>query len=319
MEICARDTVREKEKVIKFNNKWNVPIVTRIPTIELLDKGELITQRNIKNRDGSIYLAGVYKPDKKTNNMVVFVAHVNPDGKPGWLQNFSLKIDTLSVNPDADNFLGPMELTQEGCAFVVRSVHLTRHDAINTMVYLNEKGESKFRVRLKESLYARSINFIEQSNSFVLALKGDAETENTGLAENIRMISVNALGDLIWHREIALTGTYINLTNLLDGFILVGNYSVLRDIKGREIKTRPGESSPFIIRLTDRGEITAVNLVSPSRSVYVLKVVKVSDNSINLLGFDDNFETAKGKTIISEGRLLHILTNRFCQIVSSNL
>ena len=317
--MSAPDTAKGKEKLIRFNNRWNVSLLTHLLTPELLEKGEPVTLQNLRNPDGSTYLAGVYKPDKKINNVVTFVARVNPDGKPGWFQNFNIKMDSASATADTNNFLGPLQLTQEGCAFLIHSIHLTRSDQRNTFVYLNEKGEDKFRLRLKEKDFPRKLTFIERSNSFVILLKGQAEKQNYTTPENIQILSINALGDLLWKREINLTGSLVNLVNLIDGYLIVGNYTVLKDLNGKEYRAKIGESSPYLIKLNERGDFVRVSPIATAKSIYVVDVVKVSDNSINLLGFEDTFESAQGKTVLSSGRIIHIMANRFCQVICSNL
>jgi hypothetical protein len=315
--LATNHEIAGKDKLVHFG-KYNISVQPHTSTPELLDKGEPITLQHRNNPDGSFYLAGIYKPDKKLNNLITFVARVNPDGKPGWIQNVNVKIDSLSTVPDANNFLGPMVLTQEGCAFVVHSVKINLAGSLNTFVYLNEKGENKFRIHLKEKDFPRKLNFIEKSNSFVIMSKGSQEKPGYASPEMVTLTSVNALGDILWKREASLTGTLTDLTNLIDGFLVVGNYSLL-NVSGREYKSKgAGDSSPFLIKLNERGEVIHVNALQPSKSVYITDVVKIGDNAINLIGLESSFEAAQGKVLTKDAKVTHVMTNRICQVIFSN-
>ena len=68
---------------------------SKLTAQEMLTKGDPITLQTRKSPDGSIYLAGIYRPDKKTNLTVTYVAKVNADGKPGWMQSFNFKVEIL--------------------------------------------------------------------------------------------------------------------------------------------------------------------------------------------------------------------------------
>src|SRR6478735_651769 len=165
----------------------------------------LRTKRLLKNSDGSTYAGGMYRPDKKLNNLVVFIAKINAEGKGEWFKNFNLKADSLSKEA-FDNFIGPMILTKEGCAFVVHTLDVTKTKKLNTLIYLTEKGEDKKRKKLTETTYPRFITYNETVNGFVILLKGETQLENSGNKENATLLSYNVLGDLLWKREIPMAG-----------------------------------------------------------------------------------------------------------------
>lgn len=306
------------DRMLRFG-KWSVPVAVHAVTPEILAKGDPVTLQSRKSPDGSVYLAGIYKPDKKTNATVTYVARVNPDGKPGWMHDFSVKIDSLATVNDANSFLGPFELTQEGCAFIVRSVHKSEPVSKNAFVYLNEKGEQKFLVRLAERGFPRQIDFTEKSNSFVLLFKGQQEVPNLAAPENLTLVGINALGDVLWKRQLGFAGALTDFINLIDGHMLIGNYTVIKDLQGKEHKTKPGESSPFMVKFSGKGDIEKIHPIPTTKSVLVMKVVKVTDRSINLLGKEGNVEATVGKTLTRDDELIHIMTNSLCEVVCSNL
>lgn len=304
-------------KTVRFSNR-NVSTAVQAVTPELLTKGDPLTLQSRRSPDGSLYLAGIYRPDKKTNLTQVFVARVQPDGKPGWLHPFAYKVDSLAPAVDAHNYLGPFELTQEGCILIVRSVLPTQQNARNTLVYLNEKGEEKFRVRLADRAVARSITFSERSNSFVLLFKGHEEAPNFSTPEQLVLEGVNALGDKQWRRQLTMAGDVTGFVNLIDGHMLAGNYTLLRDVSGKEHAAKAGESSPFLMKFNDRGDVERTLPISTTKPVFMTHLIKVSDRSINLIGVEGTRETAAGKPLAQDAAVTHIMSNRLCEVVCTN-
>ncbi len=306
------------DKLIRFG-KWNVPNAVHTPTPEMLAKGDPITLQSRKSPDGSTYLAGIYRPDKKTNLTVAYVAHVNADGKPGWMQSFNYKIDSVAAASDSHNYLGPFELTQEGCVLVVRAKHLIRPISKNIFVYLNEKGEEKFHVRIADKAFPRKISFTERTNSFVLLFKGQDEVTEYSELEYLTLVGVNALGDILWRRQLQLAGALTDFINLIDGYMLAGNFTQLRDLQGKEHKSKQGESYPFLVKFSDRGDIETVKPMITAKPVFITNIVKVTDKSINLIGKEGSPNSMSGKILSREDEVVHVMSNRLCEIVCSNL
>jgi hypothetical protein len=320
LAIASATAQPEKDVILRFG-RWAVsttPIAA--PAQEQLDKGDPITLQKRKSPDGSTYLAGVYKPDKKINNSVAFLARVNPDGRPGWIKSFDFKNDSLSATSDSNNFIGPIVLTQEGVALVVRSVQISQLNLRNTFVYLNEKSEEKFNIKLKEKGFPRKLIYTEKTNSFIAAFKGAEEKQVYNANETLAVLAINTLGDQLWRRSIDFSGSLIDMINLNDGYILTGNYMVIRDNTGKEFRTKSssGEVNPFVARLNGRGEILKINAITAGKSIFISQVIKVSDNSINLLGFESNVETGPGLTLATSPSIIHIMTNHLGERVSSN-
>lgn len=277
------DFIGVSEKTVKIG-AVSVPLFS-LENDSLPADNALHTRRLLKNPDGSIYAAGMYRPDKKLNNLVVFVAKITAEGKGEWFKSFNLKADSLSKDP-FDNFIGPMTLTKEGCAFLVHTVDATKTTKLNTLIYLTEKGEDKKRKKLKESNYPRQIIYSEASNGFVILLKGEAQREDNGNKENVILLSYNVLGDQLWKNEIPLIGNVTLLLNLSDGYAIAGNYLLITDLAGKEFKTRINEQEvyPYFIKIKSSGETALIKPLAVRSSLVTTRVVKVTDRSIHLLG-----------------------------------
>ncbi len=314
----ATDSLVAKGNTIRIG-RYTVPLVKQLATPEGLDLGILFTQFNKKNPDGSTYLAGIYKPDKKKKLVNTFVARINPDGKAAWLKDFSIPVDSAATD-DAHTYLGPLVLTQEGCSFVTRSIHATTGDIASTFIYIDEKGEDKIRMRLNDNSFARYIQYSEKSNSFTLVLKGSVEQQNLAVEERAVILNINVLGQVAWQKEFAFLGNIVDLVSLVDGYMVVGNYLFLRDLTGKEYRTRmgAGECSPFVLKLNDLGEVVQIKPFVTPASVYIARVVKINDNSINLLGMKEKWDIAINKPLTNADQVVHIMTNKQTQEVCSS-
>jgi hypothetical protein len=310
--------LKNKENLVRHLNRV-IPLKIRPVKPEDLDKGLLSTQYNQKNPDGSAYIAGIYKPDKKINNTVVFVARVMPDGKVAWLNPINPKMDTTSATPDANHQLGPAIVTPEGLAFLVRSEHIINGGKMNTFFYLNDKGEAKVKFRLADVTYPRYLKYLEKQNAFVFVLKGTESKENYSEKEETTITCVNVLKDVMWKKAVALTGILVDMTTVSDGLLLAGNFMTITDSRGNEVRTKQNilESNPFIMRIGEKGEVNPMPISVPF-SFYISKLVRVSDQSVNLIGSRDNFETGVTKTFDYTAPALHIMATKFGQVIYTN-
>ena len=300
----------------------NVPLFI-LPGDSLPADNSLRTRMLLKNPDGSVYAGGVYRPDKKLNNLVVFVAKINAEGKGEWFKPFNLKADSLSKEA-FDNFIGPMTLTKEGCAFLVHTQDVTlptgqagKTRKLNSLIYLTEKGEDKKRKKLKEIDYPRQITYSETINGFVVLLKGVEQQENHSITENMTLLSYNVLGDQLWKREIPLAGNVVRLFNLSDGYAIAGNYLLITDLAGKEFRTRMSEqeANPYFIKIKNSGETSSIKPLSFGTSLVTTRIVKINDSSIHLLGFKGTLADPKpGQELTS-----HIMIDSNGQIIFSTV
>ena len=287
--------------------------------MEDLDKGQLITLFNEKNPDGSGYLAGIHKPDKKTNNMVVFAARVLPDGRVAWFNSFNPKIDSTSATPDANQVLGPAVITPEGIAFVIRSEHLTNGSRINTFIYLNDEGKPKVKFTLADNAFPRFLKYHEKLNAFIFVLKGLEAKLNFNQKEEATLLCVNVLKDVMWKKAFQLMGNIVDATMVSDGLLLAGNFMTMSDSRGNEVRTKINaqESNPFLLKVGEKGELNPMPISVPF-SFYLTRLARVADNSVNLIGMKETFETGISKQLNANDQVLHIMATKFGQVIYTN-
>jgi hypothetical protein len=318
--ITTRERTIAGGKPVRIG-KWNIPTQTTVFSRELLNKGEPITLFSKASPDGSTFLSGVYKTDKKTKFFAAFLARLGPDGKPAWIKNFEYKKDSLNKMPDANNLLAAVELTREGCAALIRTNDTTQTYQLNTFIYFNDKGEEKIKHKLKENGFPRKLNYVEKTNSFVLALKGIEAKNNFESSEGLVLLSLNALGDLQWSRTIEVAGSVTDMINLTDGNLVIGNFMILKDASGKEYRTQVAvkESNPFVALISDRGDLTKIQAIQTPKSIFISKAVKVSDMSIHLLGSEGTYDSPSGEVFVPSEKTVHIMMNKNCQKICSNL
>jgi hypothetical protein len=283
-----------------------------------LTAAAIFTLKQTKNPDGSMYLGGIHNLNKKQPTLVAFVARINPDGKSAWLKEFVFPID--SAGPlNTDNFISEMVATQEGCAALIRSIRTTDQVAKNSFVYLTaDKGEGRV-IHLTHGEMPRKLHYQEASNTFVMAFKGKEDLQQFENPENISITSINVLGDLLWNRDIQLAGTMQDLIPLKDGFLLAGNFSMIQNSNGKEIRTKinQSQSNPYLIKLSTRGEILKVMPIETPKSIFIDRIVKVNDGSINLIGVESTFAEAVNKTSLP-GNVMHLMTRSDLVKICSN-
>ncbi len=304
----------EPGKLVKITTA-SVPLFI-IPGDSLPTDNSLRTKRLLKNSDGSVYIGGVYRPDKKLNNLMVYVAKISAEGKGEWFKNFNLKADSLSKEA-FDNFIGPMTLTKEGCAFVVHTLDVTKTKKLNTLIYLTEKGEDKKRKKLVEMNFPRHITYSESVNGFVILLKGEEPAEKITEKEKVVLLSYNVLGDQLWKRELEFTGNVVQLFNLSDGYALAGNYLQITDLAGKEYRTRVNdqEANSYFIKVKSTGDVALIKPLSVGKSLVTTRVVKINDSSIHLLGSKGTLADVKPEQELNS----HIMIDSNGLIIFNNL
>ncbi len=284
---------------------YSIPLFVRETFEETPGAIPPVTLKKTRNPDGSMYLGGIHRSNRRVANIMAFVARVNPDGKTGWVKEYNLPPDSLSVS--FVNRVADIVATQEGCAAIITSSD-SSHVA-NTFVFINEQGKETIHP-IGEKKIARRILYQERSNSFVMTFKGDGQYQDYLKDETLSLVSINILGDLLWRRDVPLSGTIEDIVAVRDGYVVVGNYTTIKNSSGKEFKTRAGtgQASPYLIKFGLDGSVLNIAPITTTRSICIRSVVKVNDESINLLGVDSPF-TDLSDTIELDNSAVHMMAD----------
>jgi hypothetical protein len=124
----------------------------------------------------------------------------------------------------------------------------------------------------------------------------------------------------MWKKETQLAGTLVDLIPVIDGYLLAGNFLIMKDHKGAEVRTKvsSNQCSPYVVKLSERGElVTSQPFLTPA-SFYLKRIVKISDNSVNLLGYGETIDAGMSKSFSASNKMIHIMTNRTGQLICSD-
>jgi hypothetical protein len=116
-----------------------------------------------------------------------------------------------------------------------------------------------------------------------------------------------------------MAGTVTDLIGLTDGFLIAGNYTIIRDLTGKEFKTKSaeGQCSPYVIRIGEKGDVSRIRAFVTRNSVYLAQVVKVNDGSINLLGTEATLPAGATVAATPPEKIVHIMINRLTETIYS--
>ncbi len=275
-----------------------IPTAAKYINPDSLDAA-LHTTQIVANTDGSHYLVGLNKSNRKPNHVNVFIAKADDKNKVTWYKEFPFSED--KVDPTI-NLIGGVATTPEGCAILVRSRNSSGF--INRLFYISENGEEIFNKEIETSLYPRKMQYVENTNAFVLAYKGVSKEQNIKEKEKLETLSINILGDVLWTNTFEYAGNFVDLINVDKGFMVIGNYSEIKDASGNVYRTKvnTGQTNAFAAKFNTTGKLAAVKVMESTSSYYVNSVVKVNDKIINLLGVKALFGEENGDK-------LHIIIN----------
>ena len=295
LSIGSQDSIAG---IVKFR-KVSIPAYIIDDKLSELPAGQIKTQYLLSSADESLYIAGLQVTDKKNLNQEIALAKLSPELKPLWVKNIDLEIDSAGV--DANHWLGDVILTSEGVALIIRSVSLDSSKVMNTLIHFTEDGQIKFIKKLKTELYPREINFIEANNMFVITFFGQQKMMDPQINSDLSVLTVNGLGQDIWQYDYSFKGDYVNMINTNNGFLIGGNYSLIKNKAGRTFSKSSGNNA-YVLSLSSIGALNDIKCLTSDSDYLINTFYKVNENNINLIG-------TKGEQIIINADLKEIYSS----------
>jgi len=294
-----------------------IPFYVSRPDSVLIAENSIFTTHIINNLDSSYYLSGITRPKSDSNNVVVFISRVDKEKEVEWFKTVDVQIDT--IGPDAHSSVGSMILTPEGCVLVINSVPLDSGEMINTIKLFDETGEEVVSNRIEEASYPRSLNYNEQSNSYLLTLKGTEIVEDIVTPEPLMIIRLDKTGEVVWKKQVNIAGNVEDMVDIKGGFLIVGNFCEINKDDGELVKLNGelGHTNTYVIKINWMGNILGKMLYQSDRPYYTRMIKKVNDDNINLLGYRGSFSNKD--FVPTEGEeVVHIITNAGLETINSN-
>ena len=285
--------------------KLKVPLFTSELHLDSVTSQPLTTHIQA-NADGSTYLAGVVKSG---DHILTFMSKTDTGNRVLWYKQFTL-IENAEGNVTHET--GGMAITPEGCGTLVRIK--TASGLSNRLLYVNEAGDEIFNKELDLPLYPRSMKYVERTNSFIQVYKG--VTRGVDFKENndAHLLNINILGDVLWSQQLAYSGEVVDLLILDKGFLLVGNYSEIKDESGQTYRTKVnnGSINGFVAQFDKTGKVGKIKALESPDSYRLTSVFKVNDKVINLLGASGSFSELAENDV-------HLITNSGTELIYSSL
>lgn len=245
-----------------------VPLFIDQPDSLKLTQGALYTTHIIEAPDGGFYVAGVYIPDKKTENRKAYVSKLTEKKSVKWFHQYDVEIDSAGV--DSNNSIEALTLTNEGIAILINSKQIEKPVRAITFIHVLLDGTTKIAKRLDLDLFPRELLFDEKQNGFVACLSGNLPSVDNNRQNKLTLIKINSLGEQVWtYTDIEPSG-FIGLVKTHEGFLIARNKN---------------NTSTVLTTVDNEGGKTNERTLSLANA-SINRIYKLNDASIHLLGAD---------------------------------
>ena len=293
--LLNKPEIGSREEIFIIHRKMKFPdFVTGIPK-DVTTPGYFSTGRE-ENADGSVYLSGFYKKDETSLAIAYIIKH--HEGKVLWYKE-------LGSGKEVAEASIPVKITITRQGLAVLLWHPSVSDVKSSLLYLDEAGEPLFEKQFPEvNLFPRDLKYNEAKNHFLLVFRGK-NSGNTLDNGTSLVMNLQGNGEEEWQQQYTYTGDYVDIIQMLKGYILVSNATQYHGMDG---STQLGDT-PFalMLRLNEQGKIIAANHYSYKNPFTIDYVLRVSDNNLNLLGTDGS------------DKAIHILADSFVRVIATNL
>ncbi|MBN2519778.1 MAG: hypothetical protein JXB17_04675 [Bacteroidales bacterium] len=300
-------------------SNYNIPLFIKKPVSENLIKNQLYTYSITEGINGNSYISGIMINDRQEYK--AYIANIGSNKKALWISFFDIKaspayFDKISIN------IQPLD--NNGCFAVISSnlIKEQENEIFNTLYRIGPKGDIQSKIQLYRSLIACFIKYDEINDNFIVAYKKVNENKIDELIIDLN----DSLGNNFWSQIIEIEGDLIDIIKLNEDYLVYMNISQYTIQDGRVIYTKDDQNSQIkpinmlFAYIDYRGKIINLNLLQSEKSYYVTRIVKLSNNLINILGYINVIDNAKNKYNNEiQSRMLYMLVDPTGNVVYSNL
>lgn len=249
------------------------------------------------------YLAGM---DISKNTASPFIAYLDKNKMVKWYKQAEKPI-TIAKDATTPVFT-KIKGFSNGCMGIYSKIS---PEIVNTLVKLDSTGKELLRSVLPVKSYPVYLNYDDINQKTLLAFKGSNSTKSEEL-EQLTIIRTDSIGGIKWKNEFFLAG------NIIDIVKTEGDYQVFLNYKSYIIQGNPSAPNPtgaqwgvLIVNIDDSGVIKNIVPVIQPYSYYVTDIIKLSGQSICLIGYKSIFGDIDSPLYFS-------ITNSNGKIVYSN-
>lgn len=283
--------------------------------LDSMIKDQPITTHVVTTIDGSRYIGGV-KKGKKNSLISSYIMRISPENKVDWYHEFKVEMDTTVA--DSHTRVALLEATAGRCVFVINGTHAQSEAQMNLFFVYDEEGNEKVQRDLLVDDFPRTIDFVERTNTFLITFKGSQMSQSIDKQGALTMANYNVLGDLLWQSKKMYAGNVTDLVTTDLGFLVVGNYTSVKDANGR-IVTAPKEGMGTVVFAWNKEGKGKGHLVLKSSRGFSTSIVhKISDHCINLFGSLDPAHPSQ-ELERDPTKLVHFIITKNLTVLSRSL
>ncbi|WP_109833200.1 hypothetical protein [Reichenbachiella versicolor] len=292
--------------------KYNIPNYIMQDESNKNNPDQLHTLYQVTNIDDSEYLAGNFY-NSKTEKVTAYVCKKQPNGKVTWLQEISLK--TNESDQLLDTRLTAFTDTQSGCTVVVNTAS-DEGGRKNYIIRYDEQGNEVANIELRNSNYPRSINYIQDTQSYIITFKGEDEEYKLNDTSSLYISHVNSNGEVVWETVVPVVGNVTGLAGVEDGFVVSGNYISIINLNKEKVISESGEST-FVLKLNNDGKLKKELFLQKRTPYYTDILFKSGDHAINIIG--SKTEHKRGFQIENDNAVIvHFIVTKDLEIVADS-
>jgi hypothetical protein len=253
-------------------------------------KGNYKTSNFVKTSNNSNYITG---QELIKGSMAPFISYADKTGKTKWLKKIEKPIKPDSVNYFIDS---KVYSTNSGC-FVVYTHKKTT--LINTVVRFDSIGNEMSRFSIPVSLFPVYFDFDDINQKYLMAFKGQDTTQLSQL-EPLTVSSIDSAGTTLWSASFELNGALANIVRTDNNFLIFANYRAC-NISGNIIVPNQTEIQwgSVIVTVSESGIIKNFFTINKKQSFHISHILKLSSNSICLIGFKKAPNATSGNLFFS--------------------
>ncbi len=306
----------------------NIPFYRIAPDSLNFPEGMYYTMHIIPSPDSTFYLGGVTTSEKENNHLAGFIAKTGKEEDLSWLKTMemipaetdsTLLEELVEGSVDSahfDNLVSVMELAPEGCAMVLSTRERNSGNILTSVRVLNSKGEEIRSVNFQVNGVARSIEYNEYDDGYMIVFKGDSLFDYNNRPDLITLLKMDSEGNTIWKQEYPFEGNFTDLVQLPDGYLIFGT-SYTDQVK-KNGNSAGGQEYPgtFILRADQEGNKLDFKSIPTDEPFHLISVYMIDESLISLLGTNDSPEKMTGEDIFKENEIRQILINAHLEVYS---
>lgn len=298
--------------------KLKIPQLVSKPIENEFLTTKAISTHRVNTFDGSLILGGIYHSESEDKTQG-FVCGVTPEKKVAWYNDYLLQQDS-SKGFDSNTRVAAMTLVPGGVAFILNGNDSTGTKQMNHLMILNENGEITLSKRLLLSQYPRFINYSSSGNTLLVAYKGDEFSETILKESELIVASYSILGDLQWQKRKSFKGDLTGVFEVDDSYILVGNFSEMKDETDRILRAgaKSTETNAYTLKISKTGEIDDLKTIDHDTSFYTSLNYKVSDDCLNIFGAIGKYQSSN-KVDRANPKMMHLIINSDLEVLYNSL